>query len=62
MDKFSELSYKTPYWDDVYDSYNPQKEDFREQNYQMDLRLIKLKQSLLITQIITFHYKPFKTA
>ena len=43
MDKFHELIHETPLWEEVEADYDPAKEDYREQNYQADLRLQKLK-------------------
>ena len=43
MDKYFELSPKTPFWDEVEANYDPSQERIREQNYQVDLVLQKLK-------------------
>jgi len=46
MDKYFELSAKTPYWDEVDSAYELHKERFQDQNYAADLRLKKLKGSI----------------
>lgn len=46
MDKVFDLLEKTPYWEEVYDVYESGTERLREQDYQLDLRLGKLKRSL----------------
>jgi hypothetical protein len=38
-----ELGDKTPFWDEVIAAYDPSKECIREQNYQVELALQKLK-------------------
>lgn len=43
MDKYDELSEKTPYWGDIIDNYDPSNERIREQNYRLDLLIDKLK-------------------
>ena len=43
MDKWSECVDKIPLWEEVGANYNPKKERIREQNYQADLKLAKLK-------------------
>lgn len=44
MDKYFELSHKTPFWDEI--EYDPSKERIQEQNYKLDLRLRKVKGSV----------------
>ena len=46
MDKVLDLIGKTPFWDDVYDAYESGSERIREQNYNLDLRIGKLKGGL----------------
>jgi transposase InsO family protein len=46
MDRYHELSSKTPFWDDVIDNYDPSCERIREQNYKLDLLISKLKPSM----------------
>lgn len=46
MDICHNLSSKTPFWDQVWERYDPAKERLQEQNYFVDLQLRKLKQSL----------------
>jgi transposase InsO family protein len=46
MDICHDLSDKTPFWDQVWENYDPLKERLQEQNYFVDLKLRKLKQSL----------------
>ncbi len=46
MDKFHDLIHKTPFWDDVYEMYDPDKECYQEQNYYIDLQLKRLKRCL----------------
>ena len=43
IDRYHELSAKTPYQDEVEGNYNPDNEPIREQNYKLDLALRKLK-------------------
>jgi len=42
----SELSDKTPIWDEVLDSYNPENEHIQLQNYRQEMAVNKLKRSL----------------
>ncbi|MGO9138482.1 MAG: IS481 family transposase [Syntrophales bacterium] len=46
MDKYFELSQKTPFWDEVENLYDASKERIKESNYYMDLRIRKLKRSV----------------
>ena len=46
MERYFELVDKTPFSDEVLDSYDPAKERIQEQNYALDFALRKLKQSL----------------
>ncbi len=43
MDKYFELMWQTPYWEDVLEKYNPDKEPFRIKNYALDLKINRLK-------------------
>lgn len=43
MDKYDELSSKTPFWDEVIENYDPSKERIKLQNYKLDLLISKLK-------------------
>ena len=44
MQKVCELGNSTPLWEDVSALYDPAKERFQERNYQVDLKLRKLKE------------------
>jgi hypothetical protein len=44
MQKACELGTSTPLWEDVSALYDPAKERIQERNYQLDLRLRKLKE------------------
>lgn len=46
MDKYFELSEQTPLWEDVLQNYDSTKERIQVPNYQVDLRMRKLKPSL----------------
>jgi len=46
MDKYFDLIHKTPLWEDVYKKYDPQNENFQDQNYKMELQLRRLKRSM----------------
>jgi transposase InsO family protein len=46
MDKVFDLLGRVPFWDDVYDEYEKGVERIGEQNYQLDIRLEKLKARL----------------
>lgn len=46
MEKVCELLNKTPYWEDVYQKYDPSKEDIRERNYRLEIKLNKLKRCM----------------
>ena len=46
MEKFFELSSKTPFWDEVIEKYDREKENFQIQEYMAEERLRKLKRSL----------------
>ncbi|QJX02978.1 hypothetical protein ASALC70_03346 [Alcanivorax sp. ALC70] len=46
MERFFDLIHDTPFWDEVYDLYDPEKERIRDPNYKLDLRLEKVKRSL----------------
>lgn len=46
MEKYFEVSGKTPYWDEVEAQYGPSEERIQNQNYHKDLKLRKLKRSL----------------
>jgi transposase InsO family protein len=46
MDRYFDLSQKTPFWDDVEGHYDPAGERIRHPNYQTDLRLAKVKRSV----------------
>lgn len=43
MDKYDILASKTPFWDEVIENYDPQKERIRVQNYALDCLMSKLK-------------------
>jgi len=43
MDRVVELSQKTPFWDQVEESYDPSKEFIRMHDYAKDAKLLKLK-------------------
>jgi len=43
IDKYFELMWQTPYWADVWDNYEPDKEPFRVRDYSLDLKINKLK-------------------
>jgi transposase InsO family protein len=43
MDRYFELQNKIPYWDEVVENYDRSKERFREQCYDLDVRLAMLK-------------------
>jgi len=45
MDKYFLLSEKTPFWDEVEENYNDNKEHYQEQNYrtQLDVKFLKFK-------------------
>ncbi|MFP1677898.1 hypothetical protein ACLD02_04325 [Alloalcanivorax sp. C16-2] len=46
MERFFDLIHDTPFWDEVYDLYDPEKERIHDPNYKLDLRLEKVKRSL----------------
>jgi hypothetical protein len=46
MEKVVELSKQTPFWDEVEDNYDSNKEFIRVQDYKKDVKLLKLKRSL----------------
>ena len=46
IEKVCDLLEKTPYWQDVYNNYDTNKEDIQEQNYRVEMRLRKLKRSM----------------
>lgn len=46
MDRATELSRQTPFWDEVEGDYDPAKEHISMQDYGKDVRLLKLKRSL----------------
>jgi transposase InsO family protein len=46
IDKFFELSSRTPFWDEVIEKYDPDKEHIQEQDYKAEERLRGLKRSL----------------
>ena len=46
IDKVCDLLARTPYWKDVYNDYDSIREGIQEQNYQLEMRLRKLKRSL----------------
>ena len=46
MDKFLELISKTPFWDEVIEMYDPEKEHIQEQEYKAEEQLGELKRSL----------------
>ncbi len=46
MEKYSELSAKTPFRDEVQEKYFSEKELFQNQNYKEELQLGKLKRCL----------------
>lgn len=46
MEKYCEVTGKTPYWDEVEAQYGPSEERIQNQNYYEDLKLRKLKGSL----------------
>lgn len=43
IDRYFELQDKTPFWGDVVENYDRNKERFREQSYKIDGRLVELK-------------------
>lgn len=43
IDRFLELKDRTPFWDEVIEHYDQSKELLREQNYEVDRRLVELK-------------------
>lgn len=43
MDRYSEESQNTPFWDEVEANYGPARERLRVQDYQYDLKLRKLR-------------------
>lgn len=45
LEKFCELSDKTPIWDEVIGNYDSVKEQFQEQDYKVEMQSRKLKQS-----------------
>ena len=46
MEKACDLLKKTPYWTDVYETYDPRNEDVQERNYRLEMKLRKLKRSM----------------
>ena len=46
MEKVCGLLDKTPYRADVYEAYDPGKEDVQEKNYRIEMKLKKLKRSM----------------
>lgn len=42
----SELSSKTPFWDEVIDAFDPENEHLQEPNYRIEMTLRKLKRCL----------------
>ena len=46
MEKYFEVSGKTPYWDEVEAQYGPPEERIQNQNYYEDLKLRRLKGSM----------------
>ena len=49
IDKYFELSSRTPFWDEVIEKYDPDREHIQEQEYKAEKRLGELKRSLWIT-------------
>lgn len=43
IDRVCELLKKTPFWDEVTEKYDPSKEFIRDQNYELDMRILALK-------------------
>jgi len=57
MDRVVKLSRQTLFWDEVENGYDAIKEFIRTQDYAKEVKLRKLKRSVLITQLIyTFYY------
>jgi hypothetical protein len=46
IDKFFDLSSKTPFWDEAIEKYEPEKEHIQEQDFKAEERLRRLKLSL----------------
>jgi len=46
MDKYDKLASQTPFWDEVIKQYDLTQEFIREQNYALDIELLKLKRCL----------------
>ena len=46
MEKYFELSEKTPFSDEVLNNYDRTKERIQHPNYRLDLEIARLKQSL----------------
>ena len=46
MEKYFEVSWKTPYSDEVEAQFGPSEESIQNHNYYKDLKLRKLKRSL----------------
>ncbi len=46
IDKICDLVEKTPYWDEVYDNFDSNKEGIQEQNYRLEMKLKQLKRCL----------------
>lgn len=46
MERYFELSEKTPFSDEVQKQYDPSNERIQNANYKMDLKIAKLKRSL----------------
>jgi hypothetical protein len=46
IERATELSQKTPFWNEVENDYDPTKEPIRAHAYRKDVKLLKLKRSL----------------
>jgi len=46
MEKVCDLLDKTPYWADVYETYDPGKQAIQEKNYWLEMKIKKLKRSM----------------
>ena len=46
VEKVCDLLSKTPYWKDVYEKYDPNKEHIQEKNYHIEMKLKTLKRSM----------------
>jgi hypothetical protein len=46
MNRVIDLSKKTPFWDEIEENYDPSQEYFHVTNYDMDVKLLKVKRSM----------------